>query len=152
MGQLKSIDKDIRVSEVQLREFKAVISQMDKINADKSKLIAKRNVIQNLTRNRLLYPVFFEDLLPIIPSDIWITGLTIKRDGARFQINFDSNALSNFALASWLTNLDQSKHFSQVSFGPIAYQKTADDRPPTLKFTLTCGYQHVGPYPLEGKK
>ena len=114
-----------------------------------TKLKAKREVIRNLNRSRLVIPVLFEDLLPIIPSDVWFKGITASNKGQGIHLKFQSNALSNFSLATWLTNLEQSKHFSQVKFDAISYSKKSAGAPPQLRFSLDCQYKHVGPFPLE---
>jgi len=95
----------------------------------------------------LIYPVFFEDFLPIIPSDVWVTNIQITEQANQMKVTMNANALSNFALATWLTNLQQSTHFSGVELGAISYTPT-EPGPPTLSFTLTCIYQHQGAFPL----
>lgn len=137
----------ISEAENDLKKYQAIVSQIDQIEADKKRLSAKRDVIRNLNRSRLVYPVFFEDLLPIIPSDIWISNVQITEMGqGQMKVVMASNALSNFALATWLTNLQQSTHFSGIDLSPISYAKTETGS--TLSFVLTCVYQHKGPFPL----
>lgn len=145
--QAARLEKDITVAEAELKKFQVILDQIDNIEKNKARLTAKRDVIKNLNRSRLLYPVFFEDLLPIIPSNVWVGSIQISESGSSFNVTMQSKALSNFALASWLTNLEQSPHFSGVELGPISYSKSGDG-PPTLSFNLKANYQHKGPMPL----
>lgn len=117
----------------------------------KQVLVAKRDVILGLNKTRLAFPVFFEDLLPLIPSDVWVTEVKMDRqNGAGGDYHLNSKALSNFALATWLTNLQQSTHFTNVKLDKISYDygSSEKDGQATLSFTLTFTYQHQGPMPL----
>lgn len=145
--RVNALEKKVAETEANLREFQAIVSQIEQIEADKQRLAAKRDVIRNLNRSRLIYPVFFEDLLPVIPSDVWITNVQVTEQGTQMRISMNSFAHSNFALATWLTNLQQSPHFSNVDLGPISYSSN-EQFGTTLSFTLSCVYQHKGPFPL----
>lgn len=145
--QAAALETKIQESEAELAKFQSIVSQIEKIEQDKAQLSAKRDVIQNLNRSRLVYPVFFEDLLPIIPSDVWVTNIQISEQGGAMRIVFASNAASNFALATWLSNLQQSTHFSGVELSPINYN-SGETSTQFLSFNITCTYQHKGPFPL----
>ncbi len=143
------LETQITEAEAELRKYQAIISQIESIETNKKQLTAKRDVIRNLNRSRLIYPVFFEDLLPIIPSDVWVTNVQINDQSGSMRVSMNSNALSNFALATWLTNLQQSTHFKDVELtSPISYT-TADNGSQTLSFSISCAYQHQGPFPLQ---
>lgn len=147
-SQASNLVKENAKAEEELQKFQAIISQIERIESDKKALTAKRDVIRNLNRSRLVYPVLFEDLLPIIPSDVWVNGINIAETGPTMKITMASQALSNFAVATWLTNLQQSQHFSAVDLSPISYSAGGDNANQTLSFTITCTYQHKGPFPL----
>jgi Tfp pilus assembly protein PilN len=136
-------------AQAELSKFQAIVSQIEKIEQDKQRLTQKRDVIRNLNRSRLVYPVFFEDLLPIIPADVWVTNIQLVENGPQMKVTMASNALSNFALATWLTNLQQSRHFSNIDLSPISYSNNSETNVQTLGFTITCVYQHQGPFPLQ---
>lgn len=142
-----ALDVKISGAEAELRKFQSIISQIESIEANKQQLVAKRDVIRNLNQSRLVYPVLFEDLLPIVPSDVWVTNIQITEQSGPMKIVMASNALSNFALATWLTNLQQSSHFSAVDLSPISYS-SGELGTQTLSFSITCVYQHKGPFPL----
>ncbi len=151
VAQAKGLESKIIQSEATLRSYQAIVDQIKEIEDKKQKLISKRDVILGLNRSRLSYPVFFEDLLPLIPSDVWVTEVRFeKSNGAASDYRLSSRALSNFALATWLTNLQQSTHFSNVKLDRISYESGAGDREgqSTLNFILTFTYQHQGPMPL----
>lgn len=136
-------------AQAELAKFQAIVSQIEKIEKDKASLTAKRDVIRNLNRSRLVYPVFFEDLLPIVPSDVWVTSIQLVEQGTSMKVTMACNALSNFAIATWLTNLQQSRHFTGVDLSAISYTTSETVGQQQLGFTITCQYQHQGPFPLQ---
>ncbi len=146
-----ALEAKILTAQADLARFQTIVSQIEKINEDKARLSAKRDVIRNLNLSRLAYPVFIEDLLPLIPADAWMTNMTVIDQGSAMKVSMNSQALSNFALATWLTNLQQSKHFSAVELSPITYsQREAGGQ--SLSFTINCVYHHEGPFPLQDSK
>lgn len=143
-----ALQQQVAQAEAELGKFQAIVSQIEKIEADKRVLSAKRDLIRNLNRSRLIYPVFFEDLLPIIPADVWVTNIQIAdRASGPMRITMNASALSNFAVATWLTNLQMPpNHFSNVELSAISYATNESGQ--TLSFTLSCTYQHQGAFPL----
>ncbi len=142
------LERQIEEADAELRKFQAIISQIETIENSKKQLLSKRDVIRNLNRSRLIYPVFFEDMLPIVPSDVWVNNVQITESGQSMKVVMASNALSNFALATWLTNLQQSTHFTGIDLSAISYSNN-DQGGQTLTFSITCNYQHQGPFPLQ---
>jgi Tfp pilus assembly protein PilN len=140
------LGRKIAESEKELQRYQAIISQIEGIEANKRQLQAKRDVIRQLNRSRLIYPVLMEDFLPIIPPDVWVTSIQLAETGSQIKVTMNCNALSNYALATWLTNLQQSTHFSSIDLGGISYANT--DQSSILSFSLSCLYQHQGPFPL----
>jgi type IV pilus assembly protein PilN len=146
-SQSRKLNKDIQEAQIELDRYQTIVAQINQINTDKQRLTERRDVIKNLNRSRLIYPVLFDDLLPIVPSDIWVTSMLFDdQGGGRIKVSMDTRATTNFALATWLTNLQQSVHFSSVDLGPISYTKS--EQGSTLNFKITCVYQHSGPFPL----
>jgi len=146
-SRASALAEDVIKAEAQLKEYQATIAQIEQIERDKARLLQKKNVISELNRSRLIYPVFFEDFLPIIPSDVWITSLKFAEKGGQMAIEMTCSATSNFALAQWLSNLQQSTHFSAIELGTITYTKV-EGQNSTLNFNLNCSYRHQGAFPL----
>jgi Tfp pilus assembly protein PilN len=140
------LERKINDADAQLKSYQSIIAQIDTIEANKRQLISKRDVIRNLNRSRLIYPVLFEDLLPILPSDVWVSQIQFSEQGTAIHISMSLSAISNFSVATLLSNLQQSPHFSAVDLSPISY--TNSETGQILGFSITCNYQHQGPVPL----
>jgi Tfp pilus assembly protein PilN len=142
------LEHKISDADAQLKGYQSIIAQIDTIEANKKQLIAKRDVIRNLNRSRLIYPVLFEDLLPIIPSDVWVSQIQFAdQPNAAVRISMTMNAISNFSVATLLSNLQQSPHFSGTELSPVAYANS-EATGQQLSFSVNCVYQHKGPFPL----
>src|SRR5438477_458560 len=63
-SQATILQEKIVQAEIDLRKYQAVVDQINAMETEKKNLIAKRDVIVNLNKSRLVFPVFFEDLLP----------------------------------------------------------------------------------------
>lgn len=145
-----ALETKILNAQAELAKYQAIVSQLEKIEQDKARLSAKREVIRGLNQSRLAYPVFFEDLLPLIPSDVWVNSINIvEQGGGNMKVTLNSQALSNFALATWLTNLQQAKHFTSLELSPISYAAREASGGQSLSFILTGIYKHHGPFPLQ---
>jgi type IV pilus assembly protein PilN len=151
-SQSKTLDENIAKAESDLQKYQAIVSQIDRIKQDTQRLTAKRDVITDLNRKRLTYPVFFFDLLYITPGDVWVKSIdTTEQGGNQLRVTMNSNASSNFALATWLSNLQGSPHFSAVDLGPISYA-TSPEGGMVLSFSLTCVYGHKGEIEMQKVK
>jgi type IV pilus assembly protein PilN len=145
---------EVKINEAQstLHQYQAIVDQIKDIEQKKWRLTAKRDVIVGLNRSRLVYPVFFEDLLPLVPSDVWVTEVKLERtNGNSMEYRLGSRAASNYALATWLSNLQQSTNFSNVKIDRINYDYAGGDKEttqPILNFQLSFSYQHQGQMPL----
>jgi Tfp pilus assembly protein PilN len=147
--QAAALQTKISEAEAELRKYEAIVAQIEAIESEKKQMVSKRDVIRNLNRSRLLYPVFFEDFLPVVPSDVWVTSIQITDSpNGSMRVSMNCNGLSNFAVATWLSNLQQSPNFSAIDLGAISYSN-AESGGQTLNYSLQFSYQHKGPFPLQ---
>ncbi len=152
MIRASRLESKIQEAQGTLSQYQAIVDQIKDIEEKKGRLTAKRDVIVGLNRSRLVFPVFFEDLLPLVPSDVWVADIRLERvSGNSMEYKLNSRAASNYALATWLTNLQQSTNFSNVKLDRISYDYSGGDKDttqPILSFQLSFTYQHQGEMPL----
>lgn len=150
--QASRLESKINEAQATLHQYQAIVDQIKDIEEKKNRLTSKRDVIVSLNRSRLIYPVFFEDLLPLVPSDLWVSEIKMDRSsGASADYRLSCRAASNYSVATWLTNLQQSTNFSNVKLDRINYEYAGGDKDnsaPTLSFQLTFTYSHQGSMPL----
>lgn len=123
------------------RKYQAIVDQVSELEQTRNLLRARRDVIKQLLVGRLVYPKFFEDFMSLLPSEIWVNSMSTSLDGGGVMtVNINSQSLSNFAIADWLTNLQSSPLCSEVKLGSISTQDGGVGRAPTLTFTISFKY------------
>ena len=67
----------------ELRKYQAIVDQVNELEQTRNLLRARRDVIKQLLVGRLIYPKFFEDFMALLPSEIWVSGIstTLDADG-----------------------------------------------------------------------
>ena len=131
-----SLQKQIRGLQGELSELQTVVNQIKQMDAARSEIQNKVNVIDKLGKKRLTYPILFDDFLALLPSGVWIINLQTSTKGSGLSLVFQAKAVSNVAIANWLSNLQASRYFHSPQIGPINYDAQS------ASFTLTCDYEH----------
>lgn len=139
LGYKKDLAKKARW-EKQLTEVKAMVAQVEALDAQKAVLQAKKGAVSQLFYGRLLYPKFMEIFYSTLPRDVWITNLKLSEDSNRnISVTADSNALTTEGIAQWLETLEsKSNYFSNVVLSAIeSSQETDSKQSPVYKFTMS---------------
>lgn len=119
-----------------LDELQPVLAQIQQLEANKSALDRKLNVIKDLDRIRLLYPKFMTDLNLQLTKNVWLTSVmtTTKTDG--LDLTISAKALDAYAIADQISRMEASGRFKNIEMGPIG--TGVQDKQKVLTFTLTC--------------
>jgi Tfp pilus assembly protein PilN len=135
------LESDLADANSDLRKYQAIVDKVNELEVTRNQLRARRDVIKPLLVGRLLYPKFFEDFMAVLPSEIWVTtvGTTLDAQGV-VSVNVNAQALSCFAIADWLTNLQSSPYCSDVRLGAISAQEETEGRSAVYSFTMTFRY------------
>ena len=64
------LTEEIKKQEAELQKYRTIVAEIQRNETFKKTLSAKRDVIKDLNRSRLDYPVLLEDFLPILPDII----------------------------------------------------------------------------------
>jgi|GEM_PF-772925 type IV pilus assembly protein PilN len=125
----------------EIDRFQPQVQRVDEMEKNKTQLQARKNLVLLLENERLTYPVFFEDLLKELPSNLWFTSMTtVKKPDSSMGIDLDIVALDNYVIADFLSNLETSKTFTGADLGTIsAAQNPAGGT--TLSFHLRMNYR-----------
>src|SRR5688500_10152501 len=67
----KRLEKDLVQAQEELRKYQAIVDKVKELEATRNQLQARRDVIQQLLKGRLIYPKFFEDFMTLLPPEIW---------------------------------------------------------------------------------
>jgi len=123
----------------ELNKYENIVKQVETLQTTKNILESKKNVINVLMTRRLLYPHFMEDLVNVLPANVWFKTLSTKYDGTdKLSCVLSAEALDNFAIADTITALSSASFFSGVEMGAI---NTQSGQKQSSTFTLNFSYQ-----------
>ena len=118
------------------QKLQYVLAALEKLEAQKSTLERKINLI-NLLKSRQEIPVrTMDELSKNIPGWVWLTETTYDAQ----EITIKGRALSNNLIADYVYNLENSPHLSNVKIISITQNRTQTDSL-YLEFSLTAIYE-----------
>jgi type IV pilus assembly protein PilN len=86
----------------QIKQLDKKIEEIQRLEREKERLIARMRAIEQLQRNRPLIVRFFDELIANLPEGVSV--LSITQDGERITIN--GEAQSNARVSSFMRNLE----------------------------------------------
>ncbi|RLD18425.1 MAG: hypothetical protein DRI36_01450 [Caldiserica bacterium] len=140
-AQVKKLEKEVRKLDSELKKIEDKAKKVDEVERNKKILSERLKVINSLLASRLDYPKLMETITrpDILPPRVWITGMSTKTSSDKIEITFQVQALDNYAIADFLTNLDKSRRFENVELSAITTTKVEDT--PVRTFSIKCFYK-----------
>lgn len=102
------LDKQIKALQKEIKEIKD-------LEAEKSRLLARMNIIQELQRSRPQVVHVFVELVQTLPDGVYLTS--IKNTGS--QISLDGFAESNARVSSYMRNVDKAQWLAKPRLNVI---------------------------------
>lgn len=140
IGVEKSLQAQLIKLEKEIQEYKKVAEDVKKLRDIEKTLSEKKKVIEELKKGTLLYPKFVEEFMVLIPESVWFNSFTTKTTPEGLSISISCNSLSNFAIADFISNLEQAAKFSKIEIDAINVG-TGPDGKEIYSFNLKCNYQ-----------
>jgi len=146
------LQAEITSIQSQLDRYKPIIAQVEALEQAKAQLQTRKTLIQQLENERLRYPYFMEDLLKLLPNNIWLTNLstTLAPDGSTMGVTMDIQALDPYAVADLVSNLETSQIFTDVDLGTIQMSQTANGQ--SISCHVNTSYRKAVINPNASKK
>ncbi|HBU69173.1 MAG TPA: hypothetical protein DEE98_02195 [Elusimicrobia bacterium] len=139
-----SIQTRTAAAEQELGKYESIVKQVDALQATKTGLETKKNVISSLMADRLVYPVFMQKVMELLPSNVWFKSLSTNMSpGGLINVTLEADALDNYGIADLITALSTDGNFSGVELGPINTNTSAKTQ--TSSFRLTFSYKAIKP-------
>ncbi|MFN3550372.1 MAG: PilN domain-containing protein [Endomicrobiia bacterium] len=111
--------------EMEIRKLEPVLKEVKQLESVKATLQARKDLVENLLNNGLLYSRFMSRLLKLLPERVWFTELSTEtvftndRRIKELKVSLNCSCYDKFSIADFLSNLEQSQNFKNVSLGPI---------------------------------
>lgn len=137
----RRLDQELADAKAELQKYEAIDREVNDMRAKEGQLSSRLSVIQQLLRGTLTYPKFFEDFMALLPSDVWIGNLSTSMDASNgLAVSVSAEALSSFAVADWLSNLQSSPLCRDVKLGAISVSERGEGASSTFTFTMNFNY------------
>jgi Tfp pilus assembly protein PilN len=128
--------------QLQLNKYEVIVKQVEALQATKSVLENKKNIIDTLMNFRLIYPYFFEDLVSTLTDNVWFKNIDTKLDpSGMLQVTIDADALNNYAIADFVTALSSNDKFSKVELGSIT--TSVIEKSTVSSFRVTFNHKRI---------
>ena len=138
----KALTKELDGARAELQKYERIDAEVKAAQQQESSLRSRYDVIQQLLKGTLTYPKFFEDFMALLPADIWVSRISTTTDPSYgLSVTADAKALSSFAIADWLTNLQSSPLCSDVRLGAISVEEQGDGPAAIYSFTMTFNFK-----------
>lgn len=141
ISEYARLESKITMTERELNKYESIVKQVETLQATKAVLETKKTVISNLMAGRLTYPVFMEQLLQLMPQNVWLKTMNTVTQGEGMRVDITAEALDVYSIADLVTALSSNPDFSNVELGAI--NTTADPKMPTSNFTMTFQYKRA---------
>lgn len=116
----------------QIARVEKQITEIEKLESEKRRLLARMNVIQQLQQGRPQIVHVFDELVKTLPEGVYITS--IKQSGEALDIQ--GFAQSNARISAYMRSLDASAWLANPKLSVIEAAGTADVTARNSKFTL----------------
>jgi Tfp pilus assembly protein PilN len=119
-----------------------VLAKLEEMEKQKQVLSRKINLISRLKARQGSGVIIMDELSKKLPDWVWLTEVDFKD----FNIHIKGKALSNNLIADYISNLEESQYFNNVSLISSTLRETRNNK--YLEFSLNT--QFVFPYtPIE---
>ncbi len=119
-----------------------VIAKLEEMEKQKQVLSRKINLISRLKARQGTGVIIMDELSKNLPDWVWLTEVDYKE----FNIHIKGKSLSNNLIADFISNLEESRYFSNVNLISSTLRETRNNE--YLEFSLNT--QFVFPYtPIE---
>ena len=118
-GQIKLLDKQIE--------------EINNLESDKQRFIARMQVIEKLQRSRPGIVHVFDEIVKTLPDGVYLTGVQQISAGANKRLKFDGIAQSSTRVSSFMRNIDASDWLRNPELEVVQTAKG-----PGSNFTLTA--------------
>ena len=130
-GQIDGQKERNAYLETQIKEVDAAITEIEKLDEQKARLLARKEVIEELQSNRSQMVHLFDSLVRTIPDGVVLTS--IKQDSQ--TLTLDGRAQSNARVSTYLRNLEGSGWMKTPDLSII--EAAGDDKALPYQFTLS---------------
>ena len=119
---------EIRMYRLQI-ELKNLQRDVDKVKIIEGQIAEVQrylDAINSITRGRLIYTHFMQDIVAPLPNTIWFGNIGTALNGQTLSVTLPVSSHSAYDLAYWINTLETDPKYSDVNVGgiSISYNET----------------------------
>lgn len=130
---VSSLDEKKKSNDIVIADLNKKIAEVKRLEELGEELKKRKNIIQELTKNKSVPVKILNEVNAKLPEGIWLNRIEYKAK----SVNIEGTALTNIAVVSFIENLKNSKVASNVFLqesNQIEFEKV-----PVYRFKLTFG-------------
>lgn len=117
----------------QIKTLDKQIEEINSLETDKQKFIARMDIIEKLQRSRPEIVHVFDEIVKTLPDGVYLTGVKQVSAGAAKRLKFDGVAQSSTRVSTFMRNIDGSEWLRNPELEVVQTNKG-----PGSSFTLTA--------------
>lgn len=130
------LKKELAVAQEELKRLEEVVKKVQEAEAKAAAVRQRLKVIDDLLKERALYPYFMSDLAATVPLGIWVKSCqTATNPNKSLKLNMQLEANTSEDVATWYRNMEANGKFSTMEMGAVSVSAER-----TLAFSLTAVY------------
>ena len=131
------LNKQIKEVEIEHEKYKPVLEKMEMIKSKEAFLQSRMKVLKELTTKHSVWPRLLDDLNRAVPFNVWLIKVDSKAQAKGKFFTIDGIGLSKEGVADFMTNLQKSDYFENVSLLSLVESSTAGIS--QVSFRISCG-------------
>ncbi|MFH1784720.1 MAG: PilN domain-containing protein [bacterium] len=139
-AQLMAIKSELGEIESELAKQAVIVSQVEALKASKEVLNTRVSIIDRLVKGQFIWVQLLDEINYCLPKNVWLGSITSSQAGTVGAVTFSGIAFDNFAIADFITSLEDSKYFGDVELTYIQ-EGSEIDKVMTLNFVVVCKVQ-----------
>jgi len=136
----KTLEIKMSRLQVELKGLQADVDSVKAIEGQISEVQRYLDSINSITRGRLIYTQFMQDILVSLPGTIWFGGINTALRDQTLAVTFTVNSRSAYDLAYWINALETDPKYSEVVVSAINASDNSTAR--VLNTTITLKYAY----------
>jgi Tfp pilus assembly protein PilN len=137
--QAAAFEERIDVARQDSTRYSRAISKIREIEASQSAISARIQAIQTVDQGRFRWPHILQEVSQSLPDNAWLTSVTRSDEATEAdRIEITGVTFSNLTLTQFMTSLEGSPYFEQVSL--IGSNRSQVDGADVTSFALVAVY------------
>ena len=134
--QLAAVEKEFNEVNTAFQKESETVAKVKSLEQKKANLDKRMGVIKKLVKGQFFWVEILDEISQRLPQNVWLGSLT-STEGAEKILTFNGIAFDNFAIADFITSLDNSQYFGEVELNYIE-EAGEINRVKTLRFVVSC--------------